>query len=207
MPNFFLETKNLLEHSNLFYIITANMSGRYSYVNTKYKKVFENDFGELVGQPYAITMHPDDTAICKSVAEKCFRNPEKVFPATIRKHDGKGGYIFTQWEYKAMFKDNGEPEGIFCLGYDITEFQNKNKQLLNALETVDHQQFILKSIAYHQSHNIRRPLANILGLGLVLEHMEIDPNVKNVINLVIQSANELDDAIKQVIDDSTIDEG
>jgi hypothetical protein len=196
----FSETKKLLENSSLFYIICVNMEGKYSYLNNRYKLAFASIHGDILGQPYKITMHPDDTDVCKSVSAKCFQYPDKVFPATIRKHDGKGGYVVTQWEYKAKFNELGEPEGIFCLGYDITEFQNNARLLLSSQETLDHQDGILKEIAFCQSHIVRKPVANILGLGLVLEHMEMEPNLKSVVRLIIESAKELDLAIKSIVD-------
>jgi len=196
----YLETKNMFENSNLFYIITTNMEGNYTYINNRYKKVFGEIHGKVVGQPYHITMHPDDSSICESVSKKCFEYPNRVFPATIRKHDGKGGYVFTQWEYKAILNDDQEPAGIFCFGYDITKFQNTSNQLSDALQTLDRQEDILTDIAYNQSHIIRKPVANILGLGLVLENMDMDPSLKSLINMLVESTHELDLAIKDIVD-------
>ncbi|MCC9169028.1 hypothetical protein [Pontibacter harenae] len=113
MTTYFEETKKLVENSTFFYIITTNMEGKYTYVNGHYKQAFEEIHGPVVGQPYQITMHPDDTKVCEEVSIKCFANPDQVYPATIRKHDGKGGYVITQWEYKAMFNQNNEPAGVF----------------------------------------------------------------------------------------------
>lgn len=196
----YLEVKKLFDKSNLFYIITTNMEGKYSYINSRYRTVFGGIHGEIVGQPYHITMHPNDTLICQSVSEQCFAHPDQVFPATIRKYDGRGGYIITQWEYKAIISDQNKPEGIFCFGYDITAFENTSKQLDHALHALDRQEEVLTDIAYNQSHIIRKPVANILGLGLVLDHMSVEPNVKNLVNLLIESAHELDVAIKNIVD-------
>ncbi len=203
--NQYQETKRLLDHSNFYYIITADMNGNYSYVNSKYKKAFGGIHGEIIGQPYHITIHPDDLNICKTVSKLCFENPEQTFPATLRKHDGKGDYIVTQWEYKAMFNDENQPEGIFCLGFDITEFQNNSNKLQSALHSVDQKEIILREIAYNQSHIIRKPVANILGLGLVLENMDIEPNLKSLFNMIIESAQELDQAIKTIVDKANED--
>ncbi len=109
---------------------------------------FEHLHGKVVGMPYQLTMHPDDTKICEEVAAKCFANPNQMFPATIRKHDGKGGYVITQWEYKAMFTDNNEPKGVFCLGYDITKFVAEQMQLKEAETEIEKKSDILNKIAF-----------------------------------------------------------
>jgi hypothetical protein len=81
---------------------------------------------------------------------------ESVFPATLRKHDGAGGFIITRWEYKAMFDENNNaPTGIFCIGHDITEFMQISGKL--------------QKIKISHSHSIRRYVANLLGLGKLIQ--------------------------------------
>lgn len=195
----FTETINLLENSNFYYIIIAGMDGNYSYVNTHYADAFGYIASNLIGQPYHITMHTDDMKVCEEVAAKCFENPDKSFPATIRKHDGKGGYIFTQWEYRALFDENQQPDGMFCLGYDITEYENANQQLVVAKTEIEHKKSVLEQIGWEQSHVIRRPVANIIGLVGILNKMELDQNSSNICNMLMESATQLDNVICNII--------
>jgi len=146
------QTIDLLHDSNCYYIITVNMLGQYSYVNKYYDDKFSRIHGSIVGQPYHITMHPDDTNICQEVSAKCFANPDEVFPATIRKHDGKGGYIITQWEYSAIMDEANNPAGVFCLGYDITQMVIQQSELYEAKTTIEKNKKILEEIAWNQSH-------------------------------------------------------
>ncbi len=200
--NQFRETIQLLENSNFYYIITSGMDGNYSYINSHYAKSFSYISENIIGMPYHVTMHADDIKICAEVAAKCFANPDKLFPATIRKHDGKGGYIITQWEYKAILSDNGEPEGIFCLGYDITGFVAEQQQLKMAETEIEKRKDVMKDIAFQHSHLIRSPLSNILGLAAVLEKMDIDVNVKNLCSMIVESSNQLDNIIREVVEKS-----
>ncbi|WP_299758002.1 PAS domain-containing protein [uncultured Pontibacter sp.] len=186
----FEETKKLLKHSTFYYIISTSMEGKYTYVNNCYNKAFEHIHGSVMGQSYEITMHPDDTKVCAEVAAKCFENPDSTFPATIRKHNGKGGYVITQWEYKAMFDAQGNPAGIFCLGYDITAYTAHHQELQNAKS-------LLKEISFYQSHIIRRPLANIMGLTKVLERMDLDQNLRNICEMLLESSHQLDAVIRE----------
>ena len=187
----------MLDQSNFFYIIATGMDGNYSYVNSHYSKAFPFH-GDLVGQPYHVTMHQDDTITCAEVAAKCFENPDKLYPATIRKIDGKGGYVFTQWEYKAMFTPEGLPAGIFCLGYDITTYELE-KQLRRQRESeIGDNKRILNEIAFQHSHLIRAPLSNIVGLALVLTQSEADHNITTLSQLILDSATKLDDVIRDI---------
>ncbi|MDQ6814823.1 MAG: PAS domain-containing protein [Bacteroidota bacterium] len=195
----FLQIIELLETSNFYYIITTSMDGKYSYVNSHYAKSFSYISDAIVGMPYYMTMHPDDTKVCEETAAKCFANPSELFPATIRKHDGKGGFVITQWEYRAMFKENGEPEGIFCLGYDITKYIDEQQQLKQAESEIEKRKEVLKEIAFQHSHLIRSPLSNILGLTAILEKMDVDTNVKNICKMIVDSSINLDNIIREVV--------
>jgi PAS domain S-box-containing protein len=194
----FEETRKLLENSNIYYLIAVGMDSNYSYVNSRYQRIFNNVHGNLVGQHYSVTMHPDDLEVCRSVSELAFTSPDKVFPAIIRKHDGKGGFVITQWEYKAMFSDDGTPAGIFCIGHDITEFMQNSTELRNAKASLTKTQFTLAQINYIQSHVVRKPIANIMGLSLLLESVEMEPNLKSMFDMINESAKELDQVIRNM---------
>ena len=195
----FEQTKKLLDNSQFYYIITTAMDGNYSYVNTNYANAFSHIDKQVVGKPYYITMHPDDRRVCEETGAKCFQFPDRSFPATIRKHDGKGGYINTQWEYRAMLDKDKQPTGIFCLGYDITKYVVTGVQLDNAKHEIEHKDLMLKQIGWDQSHIIRRPLANIIGLINILDKTALDQNLKNICDMLLQSANELDAAVYSIV--------
>ena len=196
----FSETKELLHNSGYFYVIMVNMEGRYSYVNVHYDSVFSKLHGSILNKPYEITMHPDDTNICKEVSRKCFAHPNEAFPATIRKHDGKGGYIITQWEYRAMFDEQNNPAGVLCIGYDITQFVVQQNDLSNARSTIEKREIALKEIAFIQSHLVRMPLTNILALTDILLKSNVDNDIKNVVLMLNESATQLDNRIRSIVE-------
>lgn len=195
----FEETKDLLENSTIFYLISVDMNGTYSYLNRRYSSEFDQIHGNLIGQNYAVTMHPDDLEICSKVSEQCFRFPDRLFPAIIRKHDGRGGFVITQWEYKAMFDSNNAPSGVFCLGHDITEFQKTTSELESTKDTLNDAKLTLSQIKYTQSHIVRKPIANIIGLSLLLDTMDLDPSVKSISSMISDSATELDNVVKTIV--------
>ena len=195
----FEETKGLLNDSTLFYVVTTGMDGNYSYVNKNYANAFSHVNSNFVGQPYHITMHPDDINTCIEVATKCFENPTKLFPATIRKNDGNDGYVYTQWEYKAMLDDEGTPVGVYCIGYNITKYVAEELDLKNAKEEIERNSNVMAKIIFQQSHLIRAPLSNIIGLTSLLDKTVLDSNTSNICDMILESSNQLDDVIRSII--------
>ena len=107
---------NFLNDSNFFYVISIGMDSTYSYVSANYDRNFDFFNKSLLGKHFSVTLHPDDVVICHEVGQNCFSQPGKLYPATLRKHNGKGGFVITQWEMKAMFDTFGNPVGIYCIG-------------------------------------------------------------------------------------------
>ncbi|WP_374951440.1 hypothetical protein [Mucilaginibacter sp.] len=188
----------LLEGSSFYYSLIIGMDNRYVYVSPHYNRNFDFLNESLVGKPFYITLHPDDIKICQQVGGRCFENPGKLLPATLRKHDGKGGFVVTQWELKALFDDDNNPLGIFCVGHNITEQIDITHQLDDAKAEIENKTGKLNEIGFLQSHLVRKPLANIMGLSGIIQNMDIDQNLLSITTMLIDSANELDRAIKSI---------
>ena len=181
----FEEIKLLLGESLNYYMIAVDMESNYSFINKRYSLIFEPIQGSLVGQNYAVTLHPDDQQTCKIVSQLAFAHPDQLFPATLRKHDGQGNYIITRWEYKAIFNEKMEPEGMFCIGHDITELIEISNELENA--------------KFFQSHLLRKPVANLLGLCRLIDSANLDRESKVMFEMIYESVQELDKAMREAL--------
>lgn len=196
----FEETRKLLENSNIYYLIVVGMDSNYLYLNKRYSKIFEPIHGSLIGKHYSVTVHKDDQEVCKFASEQAFINPQEIFPAIVRKHDGKGGYIITQWEYKAMWNEHHEAAGIFCIGHDITQLMHNSTELQNTKESLSKIRLTLEQMEYIQSHVFRKPIANIMGLTRLLETMDLqlDPHLSGIFKMINDNAKELDQVIRNI---------
>ncbi|WP_345948214.1 PAS domain-containing protein [Mucilaginibacter sp. PAMB04274] len=58
----------------------------------------------------------------------------------------------------------------------------------------------LEEVAFAQSHLVRAPLANILGLISLLEHIDMDEEGKSIVQMVQTSAIQLDKKIRALAD-------
>ena len=192
-------TIKLLEDSNFYYSLIIGMDNRYRYVSPHYNNNFDFLKESLVGKPFYITLHPDDIKICQEVGGRCFANPGQLLPAVLRKHDGKGGFVFTQWELRAIFDDDGQPSGIFCIGHNITEHVAVSNRLENAIAEIEDKNGKLNDIGFVQSHIVRKPLANILGLANLMASMNVDPDLMGLTSMIMNSATELDNAVKSIV--------
>lgn len=89
------------------------------------------------------------------------------------------------------------------LAYVIIQVQRREKIELKHLEKIELQNKRLKEIAWIQSHKVRSPVANILGLSQLFDRAASSASInEEVISKVVLSARQLDTIINE-IDDKT----
>lgn len=96
---------------------------------------------------------------------------------------------------RILVKRNEEHVAVQLLGFtlDIT----RQKRQTQALELQNQK---LMEIAWVQSHEVRAPLARIMGLiQLVERYPQGDVDLKNTLTHIVKSANELDDIIRRIV--------
>lgn len=57
----------------------------------------------------------------------------------------------------------------------------------------------MEKIIFQQSHLIRAPLSNIIGLTSLLDKSLLDTNTSNICDMILESSNQLDDVIKGIL--------
>lgn len=94
--------------------------------------------------------------------------------------------------------------------YLMAQLQNQNEileekvnertaELMRINEAIQEQNKILREIAWTQSHVVRAPLARILGVVTLLKNELMNSNEREeVLNIIADSANELDDIVKTI---------
>jgi light-regulated signal transduction histidine kinase (bacteriophytochrome) len=98
-------------------------------------------------------------------------------------------------QHRGIFLRNAEGRAIRSVDTlkDITAH-------IQRIEHIEKQNKRLKQIAWTQSHNVRGPLARILALADLLDvENDFSECQKQLLKYLIDSASELDDAIKDII--------
>ncbi len=98
-----------------------------------------------------------------------------------------------------MFDEDGRLIGVLGVARDIT-------QRARFSSAIQEQNAQLRNIAWMQSHVVRAPLTNLMGLVEILkDHQGLHDQageIKNILHLVMNSAHELDEIIKQIVDET-----
>jgi PAS domain S-box-containing protein len=111
-----------LHDSPSFYAIAVDMQGNYSYVNNLFKTRFAFLKEDFIGTPMTDSVYSEDIPVCVKAAEDCVSNPSRVIEVNIRKPlDNKGNFYWTKWQFSLIQNEDGTPNAILGVGYDITD--------------------------------------------------------------------------------------
>lgn len=184
-----------LIHSPSIYTIVTDLNGNYSYVNDLFKQRFSFLTDDFIGKHSYSAIYEGDHNKCLEIAQECLENPDQVFSIELRKpNSNMDTFFWTLWDFSVFKNELNEPIGILCLGQDITQ----KEQTILRLKSYD---AVLKKIAWEQSHTVRGPLANILGIVQVLQSVPNLPQdqLNQSIAYLKIAAEELDTVIKNIV--------
>ncbi len=144
--------------------------------------------------PYKIwkrTVHPDDLDMMQKIIGQLIDGKREIDSAVYRitTPNGRVRHI----ESHAIVKKS--PSG------KILRLIGTNRNITDDIavqEKLKTQNKVLRDIAFIQSHEVRRPLANILGVIEVLNSSN-SVNNKEIFDHLIESANELDMQIRSIV--------
>lgn len=107
-----------------------------------------------------------------------------------------------------VFDDTGRLERFITVHDDITEKKTTELELRRLADDLYKQNKELHQFAYIVSHNVRSPVANILGLTNLLQTFKDDEQTRaDVLQQLTQSVNNLDMVIKDLSYILTISDG
>lgn len=137
-------------------------------------------------------IHPEDKENLKRVISKAISNApiQECEYRVINREQ-----IVKTLQSKILVKRDGNERPYQLIGFTLDI--SKVKLQTRALELQNEK---LMEIGWVQSHQVRAPLARIMGLIHMINSCPDDPDdLKNALTYIMQSANELDDIIRQIV--------
>lgn len=190
-----LELLSLVAQRTSNAVIITDPKRRILWVNEAFTKITGYTLKEILGKsPKILQFEETDPATIAYISEKI--SQQQPVHCEILNRGKNGNVYWLEIEIQPLFDADHELTGFMAVQTDITARKKAEEQIKKQNE-------ILKDIAFVQSHILRRPLANILGL-LNLIDMEKGYQKMNALyeyfGYLLQSAREADDIIHQIVE-------
>ncbi|WP_179412447.1 PAS domain S-box protein [Mucilaginibacter sp. E4BP6] len=109
-----------------------------------------------------------------------------------------GNSFFFETSFNPIFDAEGKITGMGCFSRNITERINTSKSIIDQNER-------LRNIASLSSHELRRPVATMLGLINIIDRENFNnPENIEIINHLLIVGNEIDDVIRLIVNKTFI---
>ena len=155
--------------------------------------VFKFTPEEILGKHFSMTTIPNETYLCETAFADCIGNVAKVTHLVHKKPDKFGKLYDTEWEFIAIVNERGEVTEVQGVGLDITEREKVNRAILDQNER-------LRNIASLSSHELRRPVATMLGLLNIFDRNNFfNPENREIMEHLLNVGTEIDDVIREIV--------
>lgn len=172
--------------------------GSYKFVSSNVEKIFGYTASDLMGKNALELIHPDDLAVVSTGLQKVVNSSDEVEIREFRFKDAYGEWRWVEVIATNMLHDE-VIQGIIINSREITDWKRQDEDLKKAFFSITLQNRKLKEIAFIQSHELRKPVANILGLVPILNVTDFSEENMKLLGLLKKSTLELDDMIKRVV--------
>jgi PAS domain S-box-containing protein len=163
-------------------------------INAAAKKYVKEYTGVTLKEGDLITnaMTPELISIAKVAMQQVLKGEQVDVTKSYIRVDGKT--IWFRAKVFPVYSNDGNISGVLLNMRDVTKITDYS----NALEQ---QNRVLTEIARINSHEIRKPLANILGLAEMMYHYKdkLPTDLLDLLEMLHASSNELDGVIKKIV--------
>jgi PAS domain S-box-containing protein len=175
----------------------VDSKGVYKFVSSNVQRVLGYKVEEMVGTNAFDLIHEDDRVPTAERFKSALESKETHI-GEFRFKDASGNWRWIEVICTNMI-DNEVIGGLIINSRDITERKQQEEKLREVVLSLYQQNKALKDIAFIQSHEVRRPLANILGLIEIITQDNIVGEQKTALKMLKRSAQELDMMIKKIV--------
>jgi len=198
-----LQTQELFESNERFKILTkATVEAIIDWDLINNQVLWGEGFHTMLGYDlnkadihlWDMNIHPDDRNWVMKELQECIDNPHcEHFNKEFRFIRANGSVAYMQ--HKGIFIRNSEGKAVRAVAamVDMTETNER-------IQRIERQNQALKEIGWTQSHVVRAPLANLLGLVSLLKENNFDENQRQeFIKHIDEAAHQLDAVIHDIV--------
>ena len=203
ITEFVLQEKKLIESLKRYDVVAKATSDLITDFDIEADEInYSDNFYEIFGyRPsskfkkgswWDSKIHPEDFNKVKRQVQEMYANKRKNLTTEYRFQCADGSYKYILDRSYLITNEKGAPKRIIGSMQDITEMKNY-------IQAIEKQNIRLQEIAWTQSHDIRAPLAKVMGLVDLLKNYKNDlENTEEILENILISAQELDNVIRKI---------
>ena len=192
-----------IQHSFISISIT-DLDGIIEFVNPKFTESSGYSVEELIGKDIRKLRPPgmwesEDAILWETLREKGEWSGE----LPIQKKNGE-----MYWEFAVMSpikNDKGEITHLLSVKEDITKRKQTEEELRIAKERAEEANRLKSNFLANMSHELRTPMTGILGFAELMNNELVEPDLKEMAEMILKGGIRLTDTLNSILDLSSIE--
>ncbi len=177
-------------------VIVTDAEGRITWVNQGFERITEYTFDEVKGKRPGDFLQGKETDSATIELMRESRKENRGFRVEVINYSKSGRKYCLDIEVVPLLDDYNQLTGFMAIEQDITERKRSEQETLNLITNLQVKNKDLQQFSYIVSHNLRAPVAKILGLTNIIGD---DPDEdKALIQLITEAASDLDEVVKDI---------
>lgn len=196
-----LVTRLITSSDQVFYIVSLDQENPYkntfTYLSSQVEKTIGYTAEDVRNDPYAWinAIHPDDIDSMKSITKEMFSTQKPVTRVYRMKHKQTGEYIWLEDYVVPILDKEGWIREFYASARDITARKKAEIEREKLIMELSKRHDELMQFNHIVSHNLRSPVASILGLAQFLQGEMPPEELHETTSYILQAAYAMDDLL------------
>ena len=177
-------------------VIVTDADGKINWVNHGFERITEYSFDEVLNKipgDFLQGMETESSTI--QYMHDCYEQG-LGFRVEVLNYSKSGRQYWLDLEVVPLKDTNDLLTGFMAIEQDITDRKNSERETLNLINTLQKKNKDLQQFSYIVSHNLRAPIAKILGLTSIIQNESAEN--KFLIEKIAEETANLDEVVKDI---------
>jgi PAS domain S-box-containing protein len=177
-------------------VIVTDINGKIIWVNKGFERITEYSFSEVLGKTPGSLLQGEETDPAAIAHMNTCLSERKGFRLDILNYTKTGRPYWADIEVAPLLDENGVLTGFMAIEQDITNRKKSEQETINLISTLQKKNKDLQQFSYIVSHNLRAPIAKLLGLASIIQVEETEN--KFLMEQLNIETNKLDEVVKDI---------
>lgn len=187
-------------------VVATDSEGKIQYFNAAAEKIYGWKFEDVVDENLVELMFPDfcESDLLREIMEKI--SCDRTFSSQYDGRKSDGTKFPVQVTMSGITDEDEETTGVICIFSDISKLKRSELKLreLNENLTSYTNELVsankgLEQFSYIVSHNLRAPVANIIGISEIIADDDIDSATKEkLVSDMLKNVERLDMVVRDL---------
>ncbi|MFD1255403.1 PAS domain S-box protein [Mucilaginibacter terrae] len=172
-------------------VVVMDTHDMVTWVNKAFEDYTSYSFEDMVGQQLKEILYGLQISHETMVLINERKNRFETFTIEVSHHLPRLGHQWLEIEFTPLYNDCGKRTGYIGVHQNITARKEKEDRIKQQNKT-------LQEIAWLSSHEVRRPVASILGLVYLAKDIETTADKEEIMEMINLCAKELDGIVHRI---------